>query len=181
MLLTLDEIRAALDARFAPLEPATAGYRLRAPGLASVEPVEAALGVRLPETFRALVTAWDFGSLTIGPTAFGFATDYAAELVDGNTAPDLAWWGDGARPAGRLAVAYSDEHAILLDCETGAVLALGHGRPPSQAVAVARDFQAWLRGVATRALRPEAEADAVAEAVGCPADGRPYWRALTTP
>jgi hypothetical protein len=179
MLPTLEEIRAALDARFAPLEPKLAGYRLRPPGLPAegVARVESALGVRLPEAFRALVSAYDFGSLTIGATAFGFEADYAAELVDGNTAPDLAWWGDGARPAQRVAVAHADEHAVLLDCDTGAVLVLTHGDPPARAVAVARDFEAWFRGIGTLAVRPEVDRDALADAVGAPPEGRACWRA----
>lgn len=150
-LLEIDQLVALLDAEFGPLEPDVAGLRFRSPGLdaGGLRGLEEALEVRLPESFAAVVRAFDLGSLTIGPTAFGSSGDYAGLLRTMNGASEFPWWGSGVRPAARLMIGNSDANALLLDCVTGEVLALAHGSDASEAVVVGRDFQTFVRGIGT--------------------------------
>jgi hypothetical protein len=150
-LLEIDELVALLDAGFGPLEPDVAGLRLRSPGLDAgvLRALEAVLEVGLPESFAAMIRAFDLGCLTIGPTAFGNSGDYAALLRSMNVSSEFPWWGSGVRPASRLMIGNSDANALLLDCVTGEVLALAHGSIASEAKVVGRDFQAFVRGIGT--------------------------------
>lgn len=150
-LLEIDELVALLDAEFGPLEPEVCGLRLRSPGLDGgvLCALEAVLEVGLPESFAAMIRAFDLGSLTIGPTAFGSSGDYAGLLRSMNVSSEFPWWGSGVRPASRLMIGNSDANALLLDCVTGEVLALAHGSIASGAVVVGRDFQTFVRGIGT--------------------------------
>lgn len=149
MLYSIQKIQHALNDKFSPLEPMLTGFCLQNGGLDEVRVayVESALDVVLPSAFRETIESFNFDNLTIGPIAFCSSGDYAAELVELNTS--IHWCGEGVRPAGWLMVANSDPYAILLSISTGAVWVMDPERGLGEAVCVAADFAAYLRGVGT--------------------------------
>jgi len=82
-LLTLDEIETGLEKEFAKLEPEISGYRLRKPGLSmsQLQDVETALETNLPDSFKRMVRAYDFGDLTVGGVFFGQTGNYGKFLL----------------------------------------------------------------------------------------------------
>lgn len=161
-LFSLQHIKRALNEKFAPLEPMLTGLRLIDGGLddAAVAKLESMLGTKFPEAYREAIQAYNFGLLTIGPVAFCNTGDYSSELAELNTSAH--WWGRGARPSELLMIANSDPFAILLDVETGAVLAMDPSQGPAAARRVAADFEAYLRGIGTVMLSREAMVDKTA-------------------
>jgi hypothetical protein len=152
-LLTINEIQHGLDKEFLPLEPMLTGFRLVNGGMLETSLIESEkqLGVTLPLAFRDMIKTFNFGRLTIGPVVFCNAGDYLKELVELNTS--INWWGEGQRPINLLMVANSDPYAILLNVNTGHILAMDVERGWQHAMHIANGFDVYLRGVGTTMLR----------------------------
>lgn len=147
-LLSLDDVRDGLDKEFLPLEPMLTGFRLIPKCLPDedVDGCERRLGVSFPEAFRKLISAFDFGNLTIGPVSFSAAGDYLAELVDFNES--VHWWGaSDKRPQDFIMIANSDPFVFLLNVKSGQVYAFDRERDWSELFRVSIDFTGFLRGI----------------------------------
>lgn len=146
-LLSFDEIQYGLDKEFLPLEPVLEGFRLKSPGLGVEEltKCEFLLRVVFPADFRMLISVYDFGNLTIGPIAFCASGDYSNELFEYNE--KVSWWGDGPRPVNLIMVANSDPYAIVLNVESGEVLAIDPDLGLEKASMIAESFESFVRGV----------------------------------
>lgn len=152
MLLQLGQIKRRLDEKFLTLEPAITGFRLVevSKPFQWIGRCELLLAARFPPKFKELVLRFDFGSLTIGPTAFCNLGDYSRCLLRWNEQSSHPWWGQGTRPEGLLMIANSEFVAILLDLNNDRVLAFPHGKPWENAIkVVARDFEFFMRGIGT--------------------------------
>lgn len=182
ILLSTHEIQQGLDKEFVPLEPMLTGLRLIGGGLsdAALETFERSMNLSLPTSFRELVKEYDFGKLTIGPVVFCNAGDYVGELTKLNT--KVAWWGTGSRPANLLMVANSDPFAILLNLESGEVLAMDAERGWRASVVIARSFDLFVRGVGTTMLVRNQAVDraALGRSVASEVETseEPYWLQL---
>lgn len=150
-LLSINDIRVGLDEEYAALEPMLKGYRLTLLSPSSApDPtdLEARLKVSLPQKFRALISTYDFGNLTIGPIAFCSSGNYLEELIDFNE--QMEWWGSqDPRPLNLLMIANSDPYAILLNSENGLISAFKHDQHWTTARVVAKDFELFFRGIGT--------------------------------
>lgn len=185
-LLTIQELEAALEDEFGPLEPDLTGLRLVRPGIGqtSVLGLQRRLDVELPTSFASTLTEFNLGSLTIGPTVFGHETDYADVLLGANIEPVVPWWGTGDRPTSMVMFGNSDPFALIIDCKTGAVLALQHGQGLDRALIVATDFDLFLRGLGTVFVQRQREAGShelgamIGALAGSSAEGLAYWREL---
>ena len=181
-LLSTQEIKQGLDREFMPLEPMLTGLRLIEGGLsdAALDAFERNLDLLLPPTFREVVKKYDFGRLTIGPVVFCNTGDYLAELTKLNTT--VAWWSERSRPVNLLMVANSDPFAILLNLESGEVMAMDAERGLQAACTIAHNFDLLVRGLGTTMLGRNEATDrislgaAVASEVG--AAERSYWLQL---
>lgn len=155
-LLTLDEIETGLEKEFAKLEPEISGYRLRKPGLSmsQLQDVETALETNLPDSFKRMVRAYDFGDLTVGGVFFGQTGIYAKFLLEQNGGHrEHPWWGAAARPERYLMIAGSDGYVILLHSDDGKISAyLRAGRWSENAV-ISADFEVFLRACGTVYLK----------------------------
>ncbi len=155
-LLTLGEIEKGLEEEFAKLEPEISGYRLCKPGLSTsqLQDVESALETNLPDSFKRMVRAYDFGDLTVGGVFFGQTGNYAKFLLDQNGQHrEYPWWESGARPKQLLMIAGSDGYVILLSCDDGKISAyLRAGRWSENAV-ISADFESFLRACGTVYLK----------------------------
>ena len=158
-LLSIQQIQRGLDDKFGPLEPMIRGFRLVNGGVTedALALSESSLGVTLPQTFRELIKAFDFGRLTIGPVAFCNSGDYLSDVNKLNTS--ARWWGNGARPTNLLMVANSDPYAILIAIDTGAVWAMDSEQGFERAICVAESFETYLRAMGTIMLRRNDAAD----------------------
>ena len=185
-LLTMQELVDALDDELAPLEPDLTGLRLVAPGdsQSDVDKLQALLGVEFPPSFASTIMELNLGSLTIGPTVFGYATKYTDLLHDANVEPVVRWWGSGERQASLVMFGNSDPFALVVDCTSGEVLALQHGEGLDRAVVVAADFDLFLRGVGTVFIARQAEpaspelGASIGSLVGSSPEGLSYWTEL---
>lgn len=182
-LLSIEQVVHELDSQFQPLEPDLVGFRLVGPGLSrdDIRDLESKLSLHLPESFRLVATKFNLGSLTIGPTVFGSSGLYAVDLLALNSQPDTQWWGGGGRPEALLMIANSDPFEVILDCSTGEILALQHGRQLNETSIVARNLELYLRGLGTVFVGRQAEPDSrdlgrmVGLQVGSSPEGLEYW------
>lgn len=181
-LLTLKEISDGLDKEFLHLEPMLTGYRLITKSTPSdlIGGVESKLSVTLPSDFRDIISQFDFGNLTIGPIAFCASGDYPDELVELNT--DVCWWGSGSRPSNLLMIANSDPFVILLDVQSGFVLALDSDTGWESSTKVAEDFRKFLMGLGTVMLKrnetPDRSLLAKAVFADVGSENLEFWSAL---
>lgn len=181
-LLSIEEIRKGLDKEFLPLEPMLSGFRLVKHELPEqlVVNVENQLSVTFPAKFREMIQSYDFGKLTIGPIAFCGTGDYLKELIESNVS--VLWWGEGKRPHNLVMVANSDPFAILLDVNTGALLAMDAERGWQNSKIIAADFEEFLRGVGTVMLRRNeiADKETLAQAIVVAVGGQDldFWYGL---
>ena len=183
-LRDVDDLVARLDAEFAPLEPEVDGLRLSSPGLGlrDVRRAEQELGVTFPDDVRGLITAYDFGHFTLGPTAFGYQTNYGEYLVKANRGGPAAWWGPGERPSSAVVIANSDPYVVILECDGGEVFALEHGSRWADRTRVATTFRRFLLAVGDvflgrleeRLSSPSLAIAARTRAQGCEASAN-YW------
>ncbi|MGC5809930.1 SMI1/KNR4 family protein [Ralstonia pseudosolanacearum] len=181
-LLSMEEVKQGLDKEFLPLEPMLTGLRLIEGGVTetALDAFERDMNLLLPRAFRDVIRMHDFGRLTIGPVAFCNTGDYLGELVKLNT--KVTWWGTGMRPSSLLMVANSDPFAILLDLESGSVLAMDVERGWQFAERVASSFDLFVRGVGSTMLHRNQSADRVALGRDVMSDAGggylPYWLQL---
>lgn len=146
-LLTFEEIQEGLDKIFIPLEPMLDGYRLKKADkvvdiLSKCEPI---LSVIFPSDFQRIISTYNFGNLTIGPIAFCATGDYSIELIEYNES--IAWWGDGQRPANLTMVANSDPFAIILNVNSGEVLAMDPELGWEKSHRISANFENFVRGI----------------------------------
>ncbi|MFO0968173.1 MAG: hypothetical protein U0793_21665 [Gemmataceae bacterium] len=185
-LFPLDTIRKRLDDEFLPLEPTLTGFRLIESPVSPDVVLQCArrLDVAFPSSFADAASHFDFGRFTIGPVAFCNTGDYFAWLVkvNENTSSHAhPWWGEAQRPHDLIMIANSDPYAILLNVNTGQVLALLHGDVWAKgAFVVARDFDVFFRGLATVLLqrRPGGENEGLARKVAAAVGVEPenaFW------
>lgn len=146
-LMNLDEIQKGLDEEFLPLEPILEGFRLEESGLKSdvLDKLEVRISVLFPSEFRRIISKYDFGNFTIGPIAFCATGDFVEELIKFNES--VAWWGEGSKPANLMMIANSDPYAIILDVNSGEVLAIDPQVDASKAITIASGFNAFIKGV----------------------------------
>ena len=181
-LLSTEEIKHGLDKEFLPLEPMLAGLRLIDGGLTdeALDTFERSMNLSLPTAFRKVVKDYDFGRLTIGPVVFCNTGDYLGELTKLNT--KVVWWRTDSRPTNLLMVANSDPFPILLNLETGEVLAMDVERGWQASRTIARNFDLFVKGVGTTMLGRNQSAEraalgrSVASEVGSPE--QPFWLQL---
>jgi hypothetical protein len=174
-LKTMQEIRRDLDETFLPLEArGITGMRLLDGGLPeeTIARFEERLGtLPWPAEFREFLCRYDFGDLTLGLVHFCGNGRYLDSLAMFNSSP--------RRPPELLVVASSDPHLILLNLDDGSVLALANDLGWDATMPVARDFELFMRGLATmaearaRRAAPPSLAKAIAAEVGAPES--PYW------
>ncbi|HLL88331.1 MAG TPA: SMI1/KNR4 family protein [Tepidisphaeraceae bacterium] len=131
----------------------TTGFQLLKPGLNEQRLVtfEESLDVRLPTSFRSLITQYEFGNLSIGWVNFGTNERYDLELMAWNKPekPYVPWWGTGVRPSKYLLIANSDAYNIFVDLTDGCITAAPRDAFWSTARLVAKDFSTFVRAVGT--------------------------------
>lgn len=158
-LLSFEEIQKGLDNEFIPLEPMLKGYRLNKGGLDEnvLSKCESTLSLGFPPDFRRLISIYDFGNLTIGPVAFCATGDYSSELIEYNE--HVVWWGESQRPSNLIMIANSDPFAILLDVNTGDILAMDLELGWQNSVKISENFENFVKGIGTVILLRNAADD----------------------
>jgi SMI1-KNR4 cell-wall len=124
-----------------------------------IEKVNVILGVDLPNSFVEVIAQYDCGDLTLGDVSFGYHENYVEYLIDNNINNErmLGWWGSGMRPPKYLLIAGSDGYVILLDIDTGEIVAYPRTQSYHQSEVIASDFSIFLRAVATVYLQLRSE------------------------
>jgi SMI1-KNR4 cell-wall len=128
----------------------------------SVEKVEAILKVKFPDSFKQTILQYDFGDLALGGVWFGRKANYAEYLIKENTCHTkdkkigsyfATWWGGGERPSNYLSIADSDGYIILLNIETGKIMACDRTESYQEAKLIASDLRIFLQAIATVYIR----------------------------
>ena len=151
MLMTLPDVARELEKVFADAPFDASEFMLGKPGLAGddFDEIESELGVEFSPIFRTILSSYRLGGVAFGSVRFGRYdyTDYLLEENDGSA--EIVWWEGDERPQSLLLIGSSDGHALLINLSTDMVLALRHGESRDRTMVVARDFELFLRGVAT--------------------------------
>lgn len=109
-------------------------------------------GYGCPPAFHELLARWDFTNLNVAGFSFGFKDSFAEKLLSNNR-PDAVngWWDEAfeERPKTLLFIAQGDPYVILLDVQTGAVLAYQAGNGATTAVKIAGDLSICIRTLST--------------------------------
>ncbi|MFZ3003916.1 MAG: hypothetical protein WA071_26615 [Undibacterium umbellatum] len=182
-LLSIREIQSGLDKEFLPLEPMLSGYRIVEKVLSEriIAETETILKVKFPVEFRIIISAIDFGRLTIGPIVFCARGDYMQELIELNTS--VCWWEGMLRPSDFIMIGNSDPFAILLNVKTGRVLAMDSEAAFVSDRIIAENFQSFFCGVGTAILMKNDISDrrnlakCISDCVKC--DDIEFWSGLT--
>ena len=145
----MSELQNKLNEKFLPLEPTLTGFRLIDGGIShyELEKLENEIGAVLPVKFKEIISNFNFSELTIGPIAFCSTGDYAKELYELNT--KINWWRGSERPDNLLMIANSDPYAILIDTNTGKILAFDQEQGWRNAMDIAENFEKFVRGIGT--------------------------------
>lgn len=158
--LTFDQIEEALtnnygdDARrapdyFAKLIPTPAAADQATQVRVAVQRLT---GCDCPAALDEMLSRWDFTNLNVAGFSFGFKGSFAERLISNNR-PDAvnSWWDEAfeERPQTWLFVAQGDPYVILLDAQTGAVLAYQAEDGATAAVKIASDLSMCIRTLST--------------------------------
>ncbi|MDO4878240.1 MAG: SMI1/KNR4 family protein [Neisseria sp.] len=182
MIYTLPEIENRLSGR--PL-PETRLIRKKTEA-AQISNTEQTLGITFPPAFKNTISTYDLGNFEINDIHFGHTGDYLAELSALNT-PDPwggKWWQGETRPSDIIAIALSDPHTYLLDCQNGRIYALLSDDEWEKWRIIAQDFPTFLRIMATIAInntegRPQAnDLSQILSATSSQAEH--FWRHIIT-
>jgi hypothetical protein len=118
--------------------------------------------ISIPEEFKQLILEYDFGDLTLGSISFGYKENYIDFLIKHNTffkKDEITkvnfpiWWKKGERPSNYLAIADSDGYIILLDTETGQILAFSRIESYQDAQLICSNFKLFFQAAATIYIR----------------------------
>ena len=120
-----------------------------------LEETEVLLGVKLPESLKQMILEYDFGDLTLGAVWFGRKETYLEYLVKYNTYRKgfLNWWGSIDRPTNLLVVADSDGYVVLINTDSGKIVAFDRNESYNKTQVVANDFKLFFQGIATIDIR----------------------------
>jgi len=156
-LPTLSAVISELDKKYAGSNTSSGVYTLtpfQTP-LANVSETESRLGVTFPHTFVKLTTSYQFGKLSLGVIYFGDSGPYYQYLLTANQEPVepiwpmITWWDsrNGVRPHHLTEIAFTDPHQVLLNVESGEVLAYDPAVESwEDSYKVADDFELFIRG-----------------------------------
>jgi len=123
--------------------------------------LEGRLNLVLPKEFVELTTSFRFGPLSLGCVCFTSNEDYFEETYVYNMDPPVSkfpehsWWLSGSenRPRHLIYIACIDPHEVLLDVDSGNVLAYCLGEETwRDSYIIADDFALFVRGAANAAL-----------------------------
>ena len=149
-----------------------------------LEKTEALLGVKFPESLRAMILEYDFGDLTLGGVCFGRKETYLEYLVKYNTYRDgfLNWWDNTDRPKNLLVVADSDGYVILVNTVTGQIVAFDRNESYIKIQVIASNFKLFVQGIATMDIRYQSGKDKelisdIPIAVGSSSDNE-FWKEM---
>lgn len=199
-LPTLSAVINELDKEYAGSNTSSGVYTLtpfQTP-LANVSETESRLGVSFPDEFVKLTTAYQFGELELGAIwfsdKFGVKRHYQDYVIAANQEPTepvwpmSTWWDskNGTRPRHLIEVAATDPHQVLLNVESGEVLAYDPAVESwEDSYKVANDFELFIRGAGYAELRrgndddvDEELAAEIEEAVGAE-PGHYFWSNAT--
>lgn len=189
--LTFDQIDAALRRNYGEKANSFPDYYsdlLPSPSSATqLSDVQAAVqqlaGNGCPPAFEEVLSRWDLTNLNVAGFSFGFKGSFAGRLLSNNQWGNAnSWWDDAftERPKTWLFIAQGDPYVILLDVQSGDVLAYQAADGANTAMKIAGDFSTCLRMLSTVQLH---KADSALEyltvsdikaAVGADCDDR-FW------
>lgn len=151
-LLTLDEIRARLEAESTASPSYVSGLCLRDSTL-SIEGLNSwkeASGITLGSDVEQLLLRYDFNNLSVGMIHFSYERDHLDWVRRMNTVGmGQPWWGEGPKPEDLNLIATSERHGIVVNAASGVVFAVADGEEGDRLVRVADDFVLFLRGAGT--------------------------------
>ncbi len=192
MILELAEAKLKLEQRFAILEKGIdiSDLLLRESRMtiSQLKSVEYSLGIELPDSFKRVNIKYDFGNLSLGAIFFGNGPkgdNYGVWLIEKNVGTqEYPWWGKGEQPNNKIKIAGTDAYAILLDIDTGAVLAFLRDEDWHKNEQIAQNFELFVRGAITIYCEEDSIQDKVdyankiKNAVGCTSATK-FWKDLT--
>jgi len=159
-----------------------------------VSETESYLGVRFPNDFVELTTSYQFGDLELGALWFGNGESYFDFLISANQEPVepvwpmTTWWDskNGVRPRHLIEVAGTDPHLVLLNVESGEVMAYDPTDESwEDSYKIADNFELFIRGAAYADLHRGEDDDVdeelaaeIEEAVGAE-PGHYFWSNAT--
>lgn len=190
MFTTLEEAIDRMHQRFAPAGRELAAWPVPLGAKEDeVLSVEASIGARLPDTFRSTVLRYDFLNAVAGNVAMTHASTFDEWLAGPNVEPlsatEARWWAGDSRPEGLILIAQSDAHSILLNLDSGEVMAVWLDDPSQVPSTVAKSFPLFYQGLAAVYLAglgtdaAETEAGVVVSSVGADL-AFPFWLRFAT-
>ncbi|MBS9773903.1 MAG: SMI1/KNR4 family protein [Tenacibaculum sp.] len=153
MIYSIIKIKSKLDDEFLPLEDEITGLRLidKCTKIEDINNFENKLEISLPQSFKNLISKYDFGNFEICNIQFGYEDNYLTILEKLNSEADSfnKWWQGDKRPNNIIFIANSDPYTILLDCSNGYVYAMLSDDKWLEWRIVSTDFELFLRSIGT--------------------------------
>lgn len=151
MLLTMDAVRQRLEELYSDAPFDVSEFMLRQPGISAdeIEEIEQEIGTQIGPSLRDALQRYSLDRLTIGGVTLGSSEGIEDFILANNVDPLTPWWGVGVRPKDLILIGSSDGFAILVNVNSGKILAAHHGETKDYAQVVAGDIELFMRGLGT--------------------------------
>jgi hypothetical protein len=109
----------------------------------------------LPDPFRDVLKIWDFGNLSLAGFRFSVNEKYADAIAKMNANQSGEWWADREdenRPRSLIMIAQSDPYVLLLDLNSGDILAFTSTMGSQNHRVIAHDLHMLLRALGSAEL-----------------------------